>query len=359
MATAASVKKITLGIEGMTCASCVMHVENALKEVPGVVSTQVNLATEKATVEIQEGVALSALAHAVADAGYGTRSEKATVKVGGVEEPAEAARLEQALRSLLGVRAATVNPANGQVMVEYLAGVLETGDLKVVVEGMGFRYMGVEEEFDQHALAKAEEAAHLRKKFLVALAGGAVVTALSMLYMVPGFQFLPPQPFNVLLFLIATPVQFWAGSQFYTGAWAALKHKTSNMNTLIAVGTSAAYLYSVAVTLFESFFEPLHAYHAHPLFGHSTGTYYDTATIIIALILLGRFLEARARGQTSEALKKLMGMQAKTARVVRAGEELEVPIDQVIPGDVVTVRPGEKVPVDGVVLEGRSAVDES
>ena len=155
---------------------------------------------------------------------------------------------------------------------------------------------------------------------------------------------------HYLLWALATPVQFWAGWQFYLGFWAGLKHKSANMNTLIAVGTSAAYFYSVAAVLFPGFFEAG---------GRAAMVYFDTAVIIIGLILLGRFLEARAKGQTSEAIKKLIGMQARTARVIRGGEELDIPVEEVAVGDIVMVRPGEKVPVDGIIREGYSSLDES
>jgi Cu+-exporting ATPase len=350
-------KTIALSIEGMTCASCVMHVEHALKGVPGVSAARVNLATEKAVVELRDDVTPDLLAAAVKDAGYGARTEKRTLAVGGLQAPEDAQTLTQAFMAFPGIRWASVE--DGKATVEYYSAAVELSDLRAVVQGIGFQVTGVQEDFDRHALAKAEEAETLRRKFLVALVGGLAVMVLSMLYMIPGLQFMPEQPFNILLFVIATPVQFWAGSQFYAGAWAALKHKTTNMNTLVAVGTSAAYLYSAAVTFFEPFFEPLHSYHAHTQFGHATGTYFDTSVMIIALILLGRSLEARARGRASDAIKKLMGMQARSARVVRNGAEMTLPIEQVLPGDIVTVRPGEKIPVDGVVTDGRSSVDEA
>jgi Cu+-exporting ATPase len=155
---------------------------------------------------------------------------------------------------------------------------------------------------------------------------------------------------HYLLWILGTPVQFWAGWQFYRGFWGGLKHKRANMNTLIAVGTSAAYFYSVAAVLFPGFFIAG---------GRAAAVYFDTAVIIIALILLGRFLEIRAKGQTSEAIKKLIGMQAKTARVVRDGKDIDIPVEEVVAGDIVVVRPGEKVPVDGIIREGYSSIDES
>ncbi|MBI4236764.1 MAG: copper-translocating P-type ATPase [Chloroflexi bacterium] len=343
-------KSISLSIEGMTCASCVLHVERALQDVPGVAAARVNLATEKAVVELAEEVSPDRLAAAVKDAGYGARTERRTLQVTGLQTPEDNAKLTQAFMAFLGIRWASVE--GEKATVEYYAAAIEPSDLRAVVQGMGFQAGEMQEEFDQHALAKAEEAAILRRKFTIALAGGLVVMALSFTEMVPFLKGLdiPQTALRFLMLAIATPIQFWAGSQFYTGAWAALKHRTSNMNTLIAVGTSAAYVYSVVATFFPQLF-------------HSSGVmpdvYYDTAIIITALILLGRYLEARARGRASDAIKKLMGMQARSARVIRNGAEMELPIEQVLPGDVVTVRPGEKIPVDGVVLEGRSSVDES
>ena len=202
---------------------------------------------------------------------------------------------------------------------------------------------------DHVEVARARELRTLKLKFGLSLAVGVILMALS--FFPPSF--LSRHELWLVMFVLATPIQFWAGSQFYRGAWASAKHLTTDMNTLIAVGTSIAYLYSAAVTFFSGFFETL----AGSEF--ETQVYYDTAVIIIGLILLGRFLEARAKGQTAGAIKKLMGLQAKTARVVRDGAEVDIPIEQVHSGDVVIVRPGEKIPVDGVVLEGRSTVDES
>ncbi|NIT79938.1 MAG: HAD-IC family P-type ATPase, partial [Thermoplasmata archaeon] len=166
-----------------------------------------------------------------------------------------------------------------------------------------------------------------------------------------GISKLIPQKVNFLLqLLLATPVQFWVGGQFYRGTWAAAKHRTTDMNTLIAVGTSAAYIYSLLATFLPGFFA------AKGLGAH---VYFDTAAAIIVLIVLGRLLEARAKGQTSEAIKKLIGLQPKTARVIRDGQEVDIPVAEVAVGDIVLVRPGEKVPVDGVIAEGYSAVDES
>lgn len=341
-------KTISLSIEGMTCAACVIHVEHALNDVTGVGVARVNLATEKAVIELDDEITPDLLAAAVKDAGYGARTEKQTLSLGGVETPEEESKLTQAFMAFPGIRWVSVE--GGKAVVEYYAAAVEMPDLRAVVQGMGFKVTGVEEEFDQHALAKAEEAANLRRRFTVALTGGLVVLGLSFAEFIPLISSVPKQTLFFVMFAIATPIQFWAGAQFYSGAWSAARHKTSNMNTLIALGTSAAYLYSVVATFAPGLFERA---------GAEAAVYYDTAVIIIALILLGRYLEARARGRASDAIKKLMGMQARSARVVRDGVEMNLPVEDVLPDDIITVRPGEKVPVDGVIVDGRSAIDEA
>jgi len=200
----------------------------------------------------------------------------------------------------------------------------------------------------QKDAVRQREYKKLKKKFLIGLGLAVIIFLGSSPHWFPWI----PTIFNnfFVLWLLATPVQFWIGWQFYKGAWGAFKHHNADMNTLIAVGTSAAYLYSVAATLFPSFFLSG---------GIKPAVYFDTSAIIIVLILLGRLLEARAKGQTSEAIKKLMGLQPKTARVVRNGEELDIAVEEVVVGDEIIVRPGEKIPVDGVIIEGKSAVDES
>jgi Cu+-exporting ATPase len=286
----ASTQKVTLGIGGMTCASCVHHVERALEGVVGVESSSVNLATERATIVYTPGLAsLAEMRHAIEDAGY----------------------------SVLGI----------------------AGD-----------------EHDDVATPKDVSTLRLKASFSLAVA--AVIMALMF---IPALNEWSPFWLNFILLALATPVQLWAGKQFYTSAWAALKHRTSNMNTLIAVGTSVAYFYSVAATLFyhSAFFEQAHSFHVHSLFEHTSGTYFDTSTAIIGLVLLGRYLEARAKSRASNAIKALMGLQPRTARVIRDGREADVPVEELAVGDIVLVRPGERIPVDGVVIEGHSSIDEA
>jgi Cu+-exporting ATPase len=352
-------EKTTFGVEGMTCASCVAHVEKALDEVPGVISANVNLATEKATVEhLRDETGMADFKRAVDGAGYhvstGLDTKKTTFTVAGMTCASCASHVEKALKSVDGVILASVNLASEKATVEYDAGKAGVADFKKAVEGAGYGVgaevttEGVTEPEGVMAPVRKEIRALRNKLFFAGIIGVyMLLTAISEL----SGGWLPSLFSNhYLLWVLATPVQFWAGWQFYRGMWGALKHKTANMNTLIAVGTSAAYLYSVASILFPSFFAAG---------GREADVYCDTAVVIVTLILLGRFLEARAKGQTSEAIKKLISMQAKTARVVRDGMESDIPIDDVIVGDVIIVRPGEKVPVDGIIEEGYSSVDES
>ncbi|MBI4307679.1 MAG: copper-translocating P-type ATPase [Chloroflexi bacterium] len=336
----------------MTCASCVVHIEGALKEVPGVAVAEVNLATEKARVQFDPArTKPEVLVKAIQDAGYGVRAEKATLGIGGMTCASCVARLEEALGGVPGVLSASINLATERAQVEYIPGVADTAAFRKAIEGAGYELRTAEEgdavEAEARQRARAMQA--LKRKLMVALSLGGLIL-LGSWPIVPGFRDLPMQTQFLVLFALATPVQFWAGWQFYTGAWGAAKHRTTNMNTLIAVGTTAAYLYSVVATFFPSLFEAG---------GLRPEVYFDTAAIIIGLILLGRYLEARAKGETSEAIKKLMGLQPRTAHVVRDGAEAEIPIAQVAVDDVVVIRPGERVPVDGEVAEGRSAVDES
>lgn len=268
-----AIRKSVFRVHGMSCASCVARVERALKEVPGVVSASVNLASETAVVEYDEGTALAGLRRAVANAGYELR------------------------------------------------------------EGVGLEGSG---------LVGAGEVRGLKVKLIAALALAATVMVLSMTFDFAG------KPY--VLWLLATPVQFWAGWQFYRGAWGALRHRTADMNTLIAVGTSAAYFYSVAVAVAPQAFSGVMA---------MPEVYFDTSSMIIALVLLGRFLEATAKGRTSEAIKKLVQLRPDRATVLKDGVETEVMVEELSVGDVVLVRPGGRIPVDGVVRKGHSTVDES
>jgi len=346
--------RLELPIRGMTCASCVARVERALQGAPGVREAQVNFAAERASVVLNpEAGSPEALVEAVREAGYEVPTEALTLRVKGMTCASCVARVERALREVPGTLKAAVNFAAETAQIEYLPGVASPQDYLQAVRDAGYEAQLAEEERGEDALERQrrEHEAHL-KKLRLKIAVGAIISVPVFFGSYPKlFPWVPEilQNFYVL-WALTTPVQFWVGWQFYKGTWAALKHKSADMNTLIAVGTSAAYLYSVLLILFPRFFEAQ---------GIAREVYFDTSTIIITLILVGRYLEAVAKGRTSEAIRKLMGLQAKTARVVRDGREIEIPVEEVQVGDIVVVRPGEKVPVDGVVIEGSSAVDES
>ncbi len=359
--TIKDLKIITLPVEGMTCAACVSHVGNALKEVDGVVSAEVNLAMEQATVEFDpERAAIPTLIEAVDDAGYKAGVARITLNIGGMTCAACVSHVGNAIREVDGVLTANVNLATEQATVEYIPGPASLPDMKAMVSDAGYSVEGVDDdgaEGDEERLARTREVRSLARKVTIA---GAVGAAMMVAMYIPletlrltSFQL------NFILWILATPVQFWIGATFYQSAWGALKHRTSNMNTLIAIGTSVAYGYSTFLTFFEGYFADAHLVHANSALKHSTGTYFDASAIVICLVLLGRLLEARSKGQTSEAIRRLMVLQPKTARVVRDGVETDVPIDEVALGDVLVVRPGERIAVDGEVTEGASAVDES
>jgi Cu+-exporting ATPase len=340
--------QVKIPVTGMSCASCVRRVEGALANKEGVAEASVNFAAEKATI-IYDPAATNPdeFVGTIRDAGYGADVHETTFGVAGMTCASCVGRVERALKKVPGVLDASINLASERATVEYLAGEAEPRDLEKAVEGAGY---GVVREEEEPSVEDAHEREY--KKLRGDLLLAAVLTVLIFIGSLPMMLgFMPPVPtswLNLGLLALATPVQFWAGRRFYRGAWGALKHGQANMNTLVAMGTSAAYLYSAVATLAPQLFAAGRA-----------DVYFDTSALIVTLILLGRLLEMRAKGRTSEAIKRLASLQAKTARVLRGGEEVDVPVEDVEIGDTVVVRPGEKVPVDGRVLAGESAVDES
>ncbi len=349
---------LTMPITGMTCAACVFHVGNALNEVEGVENAEVNLATERATVLMDPSlVNPDELMRAVEGAGYGAASEGITLSISGMTCAACVVHVEKALNSVNGVVTATVNLATERASLEYFPATADLSDLRAAVADAGYSVEGVIDDGMPRPDEDARRAARVRalRIRVIAALTAAVILMLTMQYQsVSALENLSPTGVNVFLLAIAIPIQFWAGREFYDGAWGALKHRTSNMNTLIAIGTSVAFAYSLAATVSRDTFE------ASTLFGgHATGTYYDVSAAIIGLILLGRFLEARARGRTSDAIKKLIGLQPRTALVAHGDELVETPLDNVLEGDEIVVRPGERIAVDGVIVSGNTSVDES
>jgi Cu+-exporting ATPase len=350
------VKRVDIPVTGMTCAACSSRVQNTLSKLKGVESASVNLAVGQATVYYHPSeTSVDAFIETIKDLGYGVSVSKITIPVKGMTCASCVKRVQDALMSLNGVFSASVNLATEKATVEYSPAQAGIRDFRKAVRDAGYDIIEVEQGEDIVEKEKREREEAYRK-LRTKLITGIVLTApifILMLWERLGLSALVevPQQVNFLLqFAIQTPVQFWVGRQFYTGAIAAARHRTTNMNTLIAVGTSAAYLYSVTATFFPSVFE---------IKGYSAHVYFDTAATIIVLILLGRLFEARAKGRTSEAIKKLAGLQPKTARIISNGQEKDIPIEEVEIGDIILVRPGEKIPVDGIVKEGYSSVDES
>lgn len=375
-------KKITFNIHSMHCASCAVTIEKSLRKVPGVKSASVNFASDKALVEYEGELDASALSQAVKAVGYGasgfpeeqSRSDSAAArptgndqflgkesdtalvsfKVVGMDSPHCAMVVEQAIKTVPGIVKVDVDYNNARAKIVYEIATSNIEQIKKVITDAGYKPIleqGKKEDLaDKERREREKELMTLRKKIIIGVLISIPVFIGSYPEWFPFVQAIPRFWRNFLLFLLTIPVQFWVGWQFYRGLVLLVKYKTADMNTLIAIGTLAAFLYSTAATFFAGFFEAG---------GLPADVYFDTSTIIITLILLGRFLELRAKGQASEAIKKLMGLAAKTARVLRDGKEVDLSIDQVVEGDIIIVRPGEKIPVDGIIVEGRSSIDES
>jgi Cu+-exporting ATPase len=348
--------RIDLPVTGMSCASCAAHIQESLADLKGVTGASVNFAAETATVYYdQSAVTVDDFIRVIKEQGYGVSVSKILLPVKGMSCASCVAAVQEVLRSLPGVLSVSVNFATEKAAVEYFPSQVGIRDFTKAIRDAGYELVETEQGEDIVEKEQRErEAAYLSLKGKV-IAGAVLTVPLFILMQWNSIGLskligLQQQTIFLLQLMIATPVQFWIGRHFYTGAIAAARHGTTNMNTLIAVGTSAAYLYSVVATFFPSVFE-IKGYEAH--------VYFDTSATIIVLILLGRLFEARAKGQTSEAIKKLIGLQAKTARVIREGKEVDIPVEEVEMGDRIIVRPGEKVPVDGVILDGYSSVDES
>ena len=338
-------ERIVLPISGMTCAACVSHVSHALEELPVVTDVNVSLASEKASIQLSDSsLRVDEFVNALEDAGYGISTEKMILAVGGMTCAACVTHIENALSDVDGVISTGVNLATERAAVEYIPGLAAVSDMRHAVEDAGYSLLGVVGEQDETATPR--EVTALRRKLLFSLVVAGAIMAVMFL---PGAHDLLPFDMDYILLVLATPVQFWAGGQFYHGAWGALKHRTSNMNTLIAVGTSVAYIYSIVVTL---------AGGVVPL-AQFAATYFDTSTAIIALVLLGKYLEARAKQRASSAIRSMMSLQPTTAQIVRDGERQSIDIDDLQVGDSIVVRPGERIPVDGEVMEGTSSIDES
>ncbi|MFC2030582.1 heavy metal translocating P-type ATPase [Chloroflexota bacterium] len=342
-------KEVSLPITGMTCANCSLTVERNLNRLEGVDQATVNLASEKASVTYDPTfVGERDLLALIRDIGYDVPTARVDLPITGMTCANCVLTIERTLGRLDGVVSASVNLATERASVEYLPGVVSLSGIRQAIRDVGFDVVVVGEGEAAEDVERAAREAEIREQTRKLWVGVAFSLPLLLLSMGRDFGLLGPWAYAAwvdwLFLALATPVQFYVGSDFYVGAYKSLRAGSANMDVLVAMGSSAAYFYSVAVLLLPG------------VGGH---VYFETSAMIITLIKLGKVLEARAKGRTSEAIKKLMGLRPKTARVVRDGAEVDVPVETVALGDLVVMRPGERFPVDGVVIEGHSAVDES
>jgi Cu+-exporting ATPase len=334
----------------MTCANCALNIERNLKKLQGVEDTNVNFASEQASVSFDpHKIHIDDLIKKIEDAGYGIAAAKVELPITGMTCANCAMNIERTLnKKVPGVVQASVNFASERAAVQYLANLTSVEEIIAAIRQAGYdaippEEIGEAEDIEQRA--RRAEIAEQTRKFIVGL-----------LFTLPLFLWSMARDFGLLgawshalwvnwaFWALATPVQFYTGWDYYTGGWKSLKNRSANMDVLVAMGSSVAYFYSLSVLLY-------------PALG--SHVYFETSAVIITLIKLGKMLEARAKGKTGNAIRKLMGLRPKTATIIRDGKELEVSLKEVKVGDALVVRPGEKIPVDGVVLEGNSAVDES
>ncbi len=338
-----NVKELTIPVAGMTCASCVSHVERALNEVPGVSKVAVNLATERATVQFSNGnIGTDVLIEAVRNSGYDVPIESINLPIGGMTCASCVAHVEKGLAGVPGVTKVAVNLATERATVTFVPGVATLTDFKKAVANTGYKVLemesvGEEDEVDQEERKMAEASFRMRVAWVFTLP----IILWMFAEMFFGIVWPNATIFNLGMVVLALPVLFWVGWPTYRGAWAAVSHKHANMDTLIALGTSVSLLTGPAW-----FFTPV-------------ANYAGVAAMIMAFHLTGRYIEESAKGRASQAIRKLLELGAKTARIERDGVELEIPIEEVQVADLMVVRPGEKIPTDGVVRSGESAVDES
>jgi len=343
--------KLEIPIVGMSCASCAVTIEKSLQDVAGVQTASVNYANQKAHVIYDSNkIASPDLLKAIESAGYQTGGAVLRIGIKGMSCASCVDKIEKALKKIPGVLKATANPGTEETRIEYLPEMVQLAAIKKTIEDLGYQTVQIDDEIpgDREKIQHEAEYKKLWHKFLLAAIFSVPILIGSFPEWIQSWAAVPQQTRWIILFMLTVPVLLVSGSQFYIGAWRAFRHHSADMNTLIAVGTGAAFLYSFAATFLPGLFPE-----------NLRNVFYDTTAVIIALILIGKVLEAKAKGRTSEAIKRLMGLQAKTARVVRDGKELDVPVEEVLVGDTVVVRPGEKIPVDGIVQEGSSTVDES
>jgi Cu+-exporting ATPase len=346
-------KQTTMQITGMTCAACANRIEKGLNKIEGVEAANVNFALEKASVTYNpEQVNVKQLEEKIEKLGYGTVKEVVDFQLKGMTCAACANRIEKGLHKLPGVAYATVNFALETARVEYSPSEVSVAAMQNKVSNLGYTAISKVDHKNAEDHRIIEVRSQQRKLLLAAILSLPLLWSMVSHFSFTSWMYVPDLLMNPWIqLLLATPVQFYVGKQFYVGAYKALRNGSANMDVLVALGTSAAYFYSLYLSLEWLF--------ANPSAHHGPSLYYETSAILITLVILGKLFESLAKGRTSNAIKSLMGLQAKTALVVRDGLELTIRIDEVVRDDIVLIRPGSKIPVDGEVVEGHSAVDES
>ncbi|MBI5306544.1 copper-translocating P-type ATPase [Candidatus Wolfebacteria bacterium] len=375
-------KKKSYKIKGIDCASCVLTIETDLKKMPGVKSASVNFASESALIEFDENlISENDLAKAIKDIGYELKLddkqiktdeivnnlETASLKVLGMDSAHCAMMVEQALGKLAGIDKIDADFPNQRAKIIFDPSKISLKEIFETIIDIGYKPIKeigeTQDILDKEKIEQEKQLGILRRKFWT----GAILSIFIFIGSFPSlFKFIPEIPINMLssywvLFILTTPVQFWVGWQFYSGLKLLFKYRTADMNTLISIGTLAAYFYSFSIAAFPDFFSQGRLLErASPSAGElKPKIYFDTSAIIITLILLGRYFETLMKNRASEAIKKLIGLQPKTAKIIRNGKEIEIKIEEVVIGDLIIVRPGEKIPVDGEIIEGSSEIDES
>ena len=369
------IEKITIPIVGLQYAAGINIIENEIKNLPGVKAAHINYTTSTAHVEFKnDKVNAKEIIESINKVGYDAKKASLQLGIGGMHCGSCVTKIENELKKLLGILSASVDLGTESVFIDYIPGSINIGEIKSVIESLGYKTFdskvkvgektlvqvghtvakSEEEPVDENELAREKEYKTLLHKFIFA----AVLSLPVILFSYPKLWGLPAEfqkGTELLRFIwfgmgaLALPVMFWSGSQFYTGAWAAFKNRSANMHTLIATGITAAWLYSTVAALFPGIFPS----------AALADVFYDVVFVVVALVVFGMALEIRAKGKSSEAIKKLIGLQAKTARVLRDGKEIDIPIEEVVLDELIIVRPGEKIPVDGEVVDGDSTVDES
>ncbi|KOS25530.1 ATPase P [Bacillus anthracis] len=344
-------KEANLQISGMTCAACANRIEKRLKKVEGVNEAKVNFALEKTKIMYDpQKTNPQQFKEKVESLGYGIVSDKAEFTVSGMTCAACANRIEKRLKKVEGVNEAKVNFALESATVDFNPDEINVNEMKSAITKLGYKLEVKSDEQDESTDHRLQEIERQKKKFIISfILSFPLLWAMVSHFSFTSFIYLPDMLMNPWVQLaLATPVQFIIGGQFYVGAYKALRNKSANMDVLVALGTSAAYFYSVYLSI-QSIGSS----------EHMTDLYFETSAVLITLIILDKLFEAKAKGRSSEAIKKLMGLQAKTATVMRDGTEMKILIEEVVAGDIVYVKPGEKIPVDGEIVEGKSAIDES